>query len=327
MRFLRHLPSGHPGPSTGGEAAVGERGTRVEHDPSRVVAKRAVRPGGRQAGRSEPPGVPQKVVFAATGTIQLHPVPTTGAYLIEAAGGQGGAGGRPGTGGARLSGIFLLKGGDVVKIVAGRRGVSSSGPHLPGGKGGASLVWTGSSDLPAPIKLMLSARGGAGGAAVSTTGRPDSFAQMRPPGARPGGTAAGPELRTVGTVATQWTGAAGAVRPLAARAPGPANPGGYNTGAFRNSALEAQMGDGYVSITPVLESHQTAPGAGPDPDEDQALRDDESTASAVNRAVSFGAPSETEDDEPPTPTLLPPVTPRQPAWSTFLRRGARPRPA
>src|SRR5437868_3285807 len=100
------------------------------------------------------------VVFSATGTIQSYRVPINGTYVIEATGAQGGAGDQPGRKGCRVRGMFTLKKGEVLKIVAGGHGTSAAPPlHLHGGRGGSSMVWIGSSDLPSPIKLMLSARG------------------------------------------------------------------------------------------------------------------------------------------------------------------------
>ena len=62
------------------------------------------------------------VVFSATGTIQTFDVTTAGTYVIEASGAQGGGAPGPGVKGSRVSGMFYLKRGDSLKIVAGTRG-------------------------------------------------------------------------------------------------------------------------------------------------------------------------------------------------------------
>lgn len=230
------------------------------------------------------------IVFTATGTIQAYAVETSGTYLLEAAGAQGGAGEGPGSLGARVSGMFHLKRGDRLKIVAGRRGIAAT-PQRPAGRGGDSLVWTGSADLPQPVKLMLSARGGRNStSAPSAADAPSAPAD----GIKFNGNEVDP--RTADTLATQWTDGAETSQ-VKART----DPCGYNAGAFRTSQPALQAGDGYVSITPVaVSAAPPAPAAG---------GAEQSAPAGVTRP----------DEHPPSPTLLPPVTPRPASWAEVLR--------
>ncbi len=216
----------------------------------------------------------EPILFSATGTIQTSLVETTGTYLIEAAGAEGGAGDRPGEPGARVGGMFSLKRNDRLKLVAGRRGVSGSPPRPVAGRGGDSLVWMGSTNLPQPVKLMLSARGGRGGSAA-----PEAA------GLCLNGEA---DQATADALATQWTGGTG--QP-SARAAGATDRCGYNAGAFRTSHPQAQAGDGYVSIRPVVVTPPAAPPAG----------------------------------EIPSQTMLPQVTPRPGSWADLLRQRPAPK--
>lgn len=87
---------------------------------------------------------PAPVTFAVVPAVQTYVIPTTGSYLLEAAGAQGGSGGGPGGRGARLRGLFHFERGEVLHIVVGQRGGSGSSPFEPaGGGGGGSFVWKG----------------------------------------------------------------------------------------------------------------------------------------------------------------------------------------
>jgi len=221
------------------------------------------------------------VVFAATGEIQSYFVPAAGTYLIEAAGAQGGPGGAPGRLGSRLTGMFLLRRGNQLKIVAGTQGLPASPPHeLSGGNGGASLVWIGPTDLPSPIKLMLSARGGAGGGPAAAHAAGDSADIALE--------SAVLDASTAGALITQWT--LGTKSPAEKKVGKPAGVDreGYNVGAFRTSASDFQAGDGRISITPVSATKTPAAPAPP----------------------ADAAPS----------SQVPRVLPRLSAWQNLLRR-------
>jgi hypothetical protein len=239
------------------------------------------------------------VVFSATGTVQSYHVPNAGTYVIEATGAQGGAGDTPGGKGSRVRGMFALKAGDVLKIVAGSQGTPAAPPHhLCGGAGGSSMVWTGSSNLPAPIKLMLSARGGRGGGpsaanANAAAGSPASEAD----GIHVNVGAVDPS--TVDALLTQWTGGTGSTRPGGSGGAGRVDHGGYNAGSFRTSTPDVQVGDGHVSIAPV-----PVPGAG--------------------ASEKTPAPAGEPAGEAPSQTVLPLVTPRLKSWKSLLRGPRRP---
>jgi hypothetical protein len=105
------------------------------------------------------------LVFSAIGKIQSYVVPTTGCYVIEAAGAQGGHGGGPGGKGARLKGTFYLHAGEILQIVVGQQGLAGDTPHQPAaGGGGGSFVWSGVRGMPLPPLPLLAAGGGGGGA-------------------------------------------------------------------------------------------------------------------------------------------------------------------
>ncbi len=245
------------------------------------------------------------VVFSATGTVQSYHVPAAGTYVIEATGAQGGAGDTPGRKGSRVRGMFSLKRGDVLKIVAGSQGTPAAPPlHLSGGAGGSSMVWTGSSDLPSPIKLMLSARGGRGGGPLAAggdaAGSPATDAHAIP-------LAAGAvDPSTVDALITQWTGGAGATKPGSAGGAGRVDHGGYNVGSFRSSTPDVQEGDGHVSIAPV--PVPSVAGA-----KDPLPGGETTSAPAGEPAV-----------EAPSQTMLPLVTPRLKSWKSLLRGRRRP---
>jgi len=105
-----------------------------------------------------------RIMFTGTGAIQTYVVPSTGNYVIEAAGAQGGIGGGPGGKGARVRGTFHLTAGEVLQIVVGLQGApGSAGDQPAGGGGGGSFVWKGLLSLPVPVRPLLAAGGGGGG--------------------------------------------------------------------------------------------------------------------------------------------------------------------
>jgi hypothetical protein len=276
--------------------------------------------------------------FSATGTNQIYLVKVNGTYRIEAAGAQGGSGVGPGVKGDRTSGMFYLKRGNLLKIVAGSQGLSSVPPHdVGGGGGGASLVWTGPTELPQPIKLMLFARGGRGG--------PTAKAQNVGEAAGADGNknqdsaAESVEFNSLGgemdpltaeTLALQWTQGKGSGP---TRTAGPTEHGGYNAGAFRTNTPEFQAGDGYVTITPVSVPTSTSSpigAAAPTNIDAKELTTPAGTpTSASNGSVgeSMIIPPPASDDNEigaPSQTILPQVTPRPGSWAKFLRPRRRP---
>ena len=274
------------------------------------------------------------VRFSPTGTIQTYLVAVAGTYLIEAAGAQGGASASPGVKGGRVSGMFFLKKDDFLKIVAGSQGVLAAPPHhLRGGGGGSSMVWTGSSNLPEPIKLMLSARGGKGGkAAGEAVGSGGSQNPMMDLGEF---NLTGGELdqRTADSLDTEWTRAKGSTASRTAIGKGQVDRGGYNAGAFRQSMSEIQEGDGYVSITPV----SVTPTAGakaqrPFHASTSASKEAKAPAPAGEPATASGSestgyPEAAPDENPihaPSQTILPEVTPRPSSWKKLLSRRRQP---
>ena len=88
--------------------------------------------------------------------IQFWTVPYTGTYEITAVGAAGGQDnfGGPGGRGAYMRGEFYLKKGEVIKILVGQKGVSTT---IIGGGGGGTFVATSSNTL-------VIAAGGGGGA-------------------------------------------------------------------------------------------------------------------------------------------------------------------
>ncbi len=275
--------------------------------------------------------------FSATGTNQIYLVKINGTYRIEAAGAQGGAGADPGVKGDRVSGMFYLKRGNLLKIVAGSQGLPSAPPHgVGGGGGGASLVWTGPTDLPEPIKLMLFARGGRGGAParaqnIGEAAGPEGSKSPDPAAAADEFNSLGGEMDplTAETLALQWTQGKGSGP---SRTAGPTEHGGYNAGAFRTSTPEFQAGDGYVSITPV-----SVPAAAGSPIRAAAPTkiDAKELATPAGKPASAGAgggasitiPPAASDDNglgAPSQTSLPQVTPRPGSWARLLRPRRRP---
>ena len=283
------------------------------------------------------------VKFSATGTNQIYLVKISGTYRIEAAGAQGGDGAGPGAKGDRVSGMFYLKRGNLLKIVAGSQGLSSAPPHdFGGGAGGSSLVWTGPTELPQPIKLMLFARGGKGGAAakaqdIGNTAE-SSGGQDHDPAADSGkfNSVDGEMDRlTAETLAFQWTQGIGSAPPGTASGKRRAEHGSYNAGAFRTGTPEFQTGDGFVTITPVsvpAPSGATGerPGRAVAPtniDAKELAPAGEPARADTGRGESTGDSPAVRDDaesEAPSQTFLPQVTPRPGSWAKFLRPPRQP---
>lgn len=236
------------------------------------------------------------VVFSATGTVQSFTVPATGTYVLEAAGGEGGASAGPGMRGARVSGMFHLQGGDRLKIVAGRQGAAATAPDQPGSRGGSSLVWIGPIDLPNPIKLLLSARGGVGGGPAVATPVGDPAVAVDASELRAG--VGELDSTTADSLATVWTAGgvqAGGDARLADRC-------GYNAGAFRRNVPGVQSGHGYVSITPVTVPERPA------------------AATPAGPTATPAPPAPDAAEKIPSPAALAPVTPRPRSWTAFFRR-------
>lgn len=125
------------------------------------------------------------VRFQSTGVLQLYIVPTTGSYMIAAAGAQGG-GHRtaPGGKGALARGVFHLRAGEVLHLVVGKQGepgmslpTAAGGPEaasfIPpnettavlrgGGGGGGTFIWKSTAHGERPTWPLLAAGGGGGG--------------------------------------------------------------------------------------------------------------------------------------------------------------------
>jgi hypothetical protein len=283
------------------------------------------------------------VTFSATGTNQIYLVQTSGTYRIEAAGAEGGAGAGPGVKGDRVSGMFFLKRGNLLKIVAGGEGTPSEPPHeCGGGGGGASLVWTGSAELPQPIKLMLFARGGKGGAAAKA--QVAGMAAESGGGKSPDSATDADELNSLGgvmdpltaeTLTFQWTRGTGSDSPGTASGQGRDERGCYNAGAFRTSMPESQTGDGFVSITPVsvpastgtMDSHATGATAPTSIDVKELAPTGEPVGAGAGRGELTSIPPAVRDDtggEIPSQTILPQVTSRPGSWAKLLHPQHRP---
>ena len=93
-----------------------------------------------------------------TSGIQYWTVPSTGTYIIEVWGAQGGNGAGTGGYGARMKGTFQLVAGQQLKIIVGQRGGSDSA----GGGGGGTFV-TNTANTP-----LIIAGGGGGGTVYSS---------------------------------------------------------------------------------------------------------------------------------------------------------------
>ena len=284
------------------------------------------------------------VKFSATGTNQIYLVQISGTYRIEAAGAQGGDGAGPGLKGERVSGMFYLKRGNLLKIVAGSQGTPSDPPHdFGGGAGGASLVWTGPTELPQPIKLMLFARGGKGDAAAraqnaSEAAGADGNKRHDPAADTAELNALGGDMDplTAETLSLQWTRGLGLGLSGTAGGKGRTEHGGYNAGAFPTSTPEFQAGDGYVSITPV-----SVPTSAGTTDYRASGASAPTTIDAKELTTPTGEParaggsggesatippavSDGNEIEAPSQTSLPQVTPRPGSWAKLLRPRHRP---
>jgi hypothetical protein len=122
--------------------------------------------------------------FAAVPQVQTFVIGTSGNYLIEAAGAQGGANSAgPGGLGAVVRGKFFLRAGERLSLVVGARGQSGShSPHAPAGGGGGSFVWRATDQPSRPSYPLIAAGGGGGGA-----GHPGLATAEGGHGAAPGG--------------------------------------------------------------------------------------------------------------------------------------------
>ena len=277
--------------------------------------------------------------FSATGTNQIYLVQISGTYRIEAAGAQGGDGAGPGLKGERVSGMFYLKRGNLLKIVAGSQGTPSDPPHnFGGGAGGASLVWTGPTELPQPIKLMLFARGGKGGAAAKVQNAGETAGADGNKSHDPAADTA--ELNALGgdmdpltaeTLSLQWTRGLGLGLSGTAGGKGRTEHGGYNAGAFPTSTPEFQAGDGYVSITPIAvpassgaTDHRPTGASAPTTIDAKELAP---AGVGVSGGESTGIPAAASSDnegDAPSPTILPQVTSRPGSWAKLLHQPRRP---
>lgn len=130
-------------------------------------------------------------VTVTTG-IQTWTVPTNGTYRIEVWGGQGAAntGVTVGGKGARLRGDFVLKVGQVLKIVVGQMGAKTTSGGSSGGGGGTFVAL--SDNTPLLIGGGGGGLGGAGTAAgvsgtISNAGTKDSAGKGTPGTAGDGG--------------------------------------------------------------------------------------------------------------------------------------------
>ena len=277
--------------------------------------------------------------FSATGTNQIYLVQISGTYRIEAAGAQGGDGAGPGLKGERVSGMFYLKRGNLLKIVAGSQGTPSDPPHnFGGGAGGASLVWTGPTELPQPIKLMLFARGGKGGAAAKVqnageTAGADGNKSHDPAADTAEFNALGGEVDplTAETLSLQWTRGLGLGLSGTAGGKGRTEHGGYNAGAFPTSTPEFQAGDGYVSITPIAvpassgtpDNRPTGASASTSIDAKELAPAGAGVIGGESKGVPEAVSSDNEGDAP-SPTILPQVTSRPGSWAKLLHQPRRP---
>ena len=83
--------------------------------------------------------------FGFTGSIFNWTVPATGSYFVTAIGAQGGYGPIDGSAnqggrGARIGGLFLLNGGDILSLAVGGSGSAYAGNYNGGGGGGSFFV-------------------------------------------------------------------------------------------------------------------------------------------------------------------------------------------
>lgn len=116
------------------------------------------------------PEIIPSVTFFACGSLQSYLVPVTGAYVISAAGAQGGAAESPGGKGAQVQGEFYLKRYDLLTILVGMQGqagwhqsFSPQDTACGGGGGGGTFIWKTSPTVARPVWPLLVAGGGGGG--------------------------------------------------------------------------------------------------------------------------------------------------------------------
>ncbi|RJQ26060.1 hypothetical protein C4565_07530 [Candidatus Parcubacteria bacterium] len=107
------------------------------------------------------------ITTGRTGSLQTFTASTTGSYIIEAWGAQGGSGtgsnSLTGGLGAYVKGTVSLTAGDVIKILVGQQGGSNGGAHgNENGGGGGTFVVKQTGNVP-----LIIAGGGGGGPATS----------------------------------------------------------------------------------------------------------------------------------------------------------------
>ena len=104
--------------------------------------------------------------------IQEWTVPATGTYTIEVWGAQGGnstySSGYTGGQGARMKGDFTLSAGDVLKILVGQQGSTST--QKAGGGGGGTYVVKKTGSGATDITALIIAGGGSGGGGNNNPG-------------------------------------------------------------------------------------------------------------------------------------------------------------
>ena len=99
--------------------------------------------------------------------IQRWVVPSTGNYIIEVSGAQGGPGatyavGNPGNG-SYMKGTFQLNANDVIHILVGQKGSYTSYSNNYGGGGGGGTFVAKGSNLSVSVPLIVAGGGGGGG--------------------------------------------------------------------------------------------------------------------------------------------------------------------
>ncbi len=131
---------------------------------------------------------PNLNTFSFQGNIfKTYVVPSSGWYLLDASGAQGGAasnGSFSGGLGARMQAYAQLNAGDTLRVAAGGAGLAGTSPHdnpSGGGGGGASSIVKVNGSTITPLLFA----GGGGGAGSFTNGKPGLASEF-------GGTALGP---------------------------------------------------------------------------------------------------------------------------------------
>ena len=131
--------------------------------------------------------------FNTSTGIQLWTVPVTANYTIKGVGAAGGKAGYAGGKGASLQGSFNLTQGDVIKILVGQFGDSSTAiasQSGSGGGGGGTFIYNNTSST------LLIAAGGGGGSGQFASGRDATITET----GTAGNTGANPGTLTGGTV-------------------------------------------------------------------------------------------------------------------------------